>query len=225
MIPIFFTFLSYCFKTANKYHEMNYQSKLEVAQVFMSCINVLVIVPLIFYGSFYADGKKGTSWFSDDEYRTANYPIQTLTMLNTVSFFVADAIVMALLFEPGKGRDIYLHHIVVNVGTLCSVYCGGIIYTVNFINFLVEISTLTLNVRVLMQQFDLNHGWKYTVVGLWFSLQFFWFRIIGTYYIMFTKIYCWMPGFKCYPFGSGKGEYEFIAEQIIKFCYWGYFAL
>lgn len=187
----------------------------------MSELNVIVVVPLTIYGCFYADAKQGTSWFNDDEYRVTTYPIQTLTMLVPVSFFAADAIVMSMLFEAGKGRDIYIHHVVVGLGTLCSIYCGGLVFTLTLMNFLAEISTFTLNIRVLFQKFGLDSELPmlYTLIGLSFSIQFFWLRVAATWYIYGSKIFCWIPGFACYPFSAGIGRFEPIAEITIKICY------
>ena len=53
-------------KTQPIYDEMTKQEKLEVSQVLTSSIHLRLVLPLYTYGCFYADGKPGTSWFTDD---------------------------------------------------------------------------------------------------------------------------------------------------------------
>ena len=62
-------------------------------------LHLILVIPLYMYGLIYADAKKGTSWFNDDEYRVTAYPFQALLMLFSTGYFAGDLIIMALTFE------------------------------------------------------------------------------------------------------------------------------
>ena len=149
-------------------------------------------------------------------------------MLISTAFFAADCICMSLTFEK-QPIDTYMHHIFVGTGTLINIYCGGLVFTMNFVKFSVEITTIMLNARTFFMMFEMKDSIYFVVSSLIFMAQFFWLRIVLTWYIYFTKMFCTLvapwPGFACYPFTPGKKPYEFELTLINRGCFTVYVVL
>ena len=222
LTPFILSLLEYVIPNASKiYAKKSRHEQLEFVQILNCQLHLILVIPLYVYGLVYADAKKGTSWFNDDEYRVTAYPFQALLMLFSTGYFAGDAIAMGLTFDK-KPMDLYMHHVFVGGGTLLSVYCGGLVFTLNFLNFLVEISSVTLNIRVLLQYFNMKDSQMFAIVGLVFMAQFFWLRIVLMLYVNLTKMYCeefgaW-PGFSCYSF-VGEDPTKRALGWIIRMCY------
>ena len=67
---------------------------------------------------------------------------------------------------------------------------------------------------MLFQKFDLTDTTAFVIVGLSFAFQFFWLRIVLTWY-NFNAINCFVPGVKCYPFSQGISEWESVCKIIL----------
>lgn len=95
----------------------------------------------------YADGKPGTNWFVDEDYRGSAFDSQKYAMIMTVAYFAADALMIIEEFDRGRGEELLLHHILAIPGCLASLYLGGHVFSLNYLNFFVEVSTIFVNVR------------------------------------------------------------------------------
>ena len=62
-------------KELQLWHSLKLQDQIEVSRQLTSTIHVVLALAFCTYGMLYADGKPGTNWFNNEEYRETAYDI------------------------------------------------------------------------------------------------------------------------------------------------------
>ena len=129
-------------------------------------------------------------------------------MLLTVAYFLADSAIILEEFQTGRGGELLLHHCLTVPGCLASLYLGGHVFSLNFLNMFVEVPTLFVNLRSIMIMFNWQDSIIYKANQIALLTGYFWFRILLCTYIFFTKIFFSVPGFSHYDYQNTEDSLE-----------------
>ena len=91
ILPFMHTFRK-LFPSLNHWHEMSNQDKWWYTSYVNAILHAFISAAGSFYCLVYADGKSGTTWFTDREYRHTMYDIQVYLHLVSLGYIIFDLI-------------------------------------------------------------------------------------------------------------------------------------
>jgi hypothetical protein len=116
------------------------------------------------------------------------YEIQKYFNAMTGGYLLYDIIFCTFVFKKDAlMMQTYMHHVAGIIGALCSIYLDGYYGSIAHLTMFTEISTLNVNIRVLLTLIGLGDGILYAINGLMMTVIFFVTRIIGYSYVVIFK--------------------------------------
>ena len=141
-----------------------------------------------FYGMVYADGNPGTCYFYNYEYQAKMHDSQKYFNAMTGGYLIYDIIFCTFVFKKDAlMMQTYGHHLAGIVGALASIQLDGYYGSIAHLTMFTEISTINVNIRVLLTLIGLGDGLLYAVNGIMMTVVFFVSRVIGYTYVIIWK--------------------------------------
>ena len=190
-----------------------------------SQLNVFIFLPMHTYGLLYADGQKGTNIFTSDAYMTTAFDFQRYGISILLGHLLSEIVYDFYAFDIVKAVKtrsphffMLLHHVVGAYGLIVNLYYGGVIFTLNYLLLLIELTNTNNHIRMLTSSFDLQDTLLYKLNGVALTIVYFIFRVCWLTFIMFTTgLFSSCPGFKSFDITIGLTPMELLNARIAQY--------
>ena len=101
------------------WHELSPKDKWWYTSYINAIVHAFISMMGSVYAALYADGKPGTLWWNDAQFRHTMFPVQIYLQLLSLGYIIFDFILCLLLAEKsGLMMQTYLHHVLAIAGAV-----------------------------------------------------------------------------------------------------------
>lgn len=168
---------------------MSNNERWKYSSLYHGTIHSFFAVLAAIFGFIYADGQYGTTWFHCNYYKLNMFDSQKYLLMISMGYMLQN-FVMCLRTSTSLDTptlQLFLHHLLCISGTLLALYLGGFFGSCSQVTFIVEASTVFVNLRQILAMHRLDDGLLYKLNSLVMTVAFFVFRVCFFYYMVFWK--------------------------------------
>ena len=143
-----------------------------------------------------------------------------------LAFFAVETIIQPIYLPYKRYIEVIIHHLLSSSLQLLVLYLGGHLFSLGFLTYVTEASSIFLNFKSIMDLFQVNKNSAiYVANALIFAFTFMCCRVGLISYIVFTKGMFSMPGFSTHFTTQDMTQIMITVLRVVQLLYFAFFFL